>query len=98
MKPDLRRELAALAVIASVGVAMLVLAWRGVALSPYPPLELPWLLSGGLAGVALIGLAGCSATILLQRRDNAVHRARLDRAINDTIAELQRRSAESPDS
>ena len=80
--------------MAAIGAVMLVLGWRGVALSPYPSLELPWLLSGGLAGLALIGLAGCAATILIHRRDNAVHRARLDRAVADTIAELQRRSDE----
>jgi len=80
--------------MAAIGVVMLVLGWRGVALSPYPSLELPWLISGGLAGLALIGLAGCAATILVHRRDNAVHRARVDRAVAATIAELQRRSDE----
>jgi hypothetical protein len=94
VKPQLRSEFALLAAMAAIGVVMLVLAWRGVALSPYPPLELPWLLSGGLAGLTLIGLAGCAATILIHRRDNAVHRARIDRAVSDTIAELQRRAGE----
>lgn len=43
-------------VLIVVGVLVLVLGWVGVARSSYPAQQLPYLISGGLGGLALIGL------------------------------------------
>ena len=39
------------------------------------PLQLPWLLSGSIAGLALLGLALGATSIHLSRRDDAADRA-----------------------
>jgi hypothetical protein len=40
----------------AVGVILLILGWLGVSNSVYPAEQLPYIISGGLAGVALIGV------------------------------------------
>jgi hypothetical protein len=54
---------------------MFGLAWRGGARTPYVPLQLPWLVSGSMAGLALLGMALGAWSIHLGRRQDAVHRA-----------------------
>jgi hypothetical protein len=47
------------AVLAAVGGAIcLYLGWRGVSGSAYPAAQIPYIISGGLSGVFLLGLAG----------------------------------------
>ena len=60
------------------GFVMLLLGWRGGARTVYVPLQLPWFLSAGVAGLGLIGLALGAWSIHLSRRDDAVHRAQMD--------------------
>jgi hypothetical protein len=78
-----------LAVLAVVGFVMFVLAWRGGARTPYVPLQVPWLVSGGIAGLALLGMALGSWSIHLGRRDDAAHRAEVDDLVREaaTLAE-----------
>jgi hypothetical protein len=64
-----------LAALAAAGFVMLGLGWRGGARTPYVPLQMPWIVSGGIAGLALIGMALGAWSIHLGRRQDAVHRA-----------------------
>lgn len=76
--------LAALAVAAFV---MLGLGWRGSARTPYVPLQLPWLVSGGVAGLGLLGMVLGGWSIHLGRHQDAEHRAAVDSLVHDA-AEL----------
>jgi hypothetical protein len=76
-----------LAVLAVGGFVMLTLAWRGGARTPYVPLQLPWFVSGGLAGLGLLGMALGAWSIHVGRRDDAEHRAAVEGLVHDA-AEL----------
>ena len=64
-----------LALLAAAGFVMLGLAWRGAARTVYVPLQAPWLISGGVAGLALVGMALGAWSIHEGRRRDAAHRA-----------------------
>ena len=64
---------------------MLSLAWRGGARTMYVPLQLPWLLSGGLAGLAVLGMALGAWSIHLGRRQDAVHRAATEDLVRTAV-------------
>lgn len=53
------------------GFAAFAIGWRGVAKQIYVPLQLPFFVSAGLGGLAVIGLALASWSIHLERRQNA---------------------------
>ncbi len=69
--------------LALAGFALLSLAWRGGARTPYVPLQMPWLISGGIAGLALIGAALAGWSIHLGRRSDAAHRLEVEDAVHD---------------
>jgi len=94
------QSIVVLALIAVAGCVMWGLAWRGVARTVYVPLQLPWLVSGGIAGLALLGLALAGWSIHLGRRQDAVHRAAVEDLVRTgaTLAEeLRRGRRELPD-
>jgi hypothetical protein len=64
-------------VLAGLAVAAFVmfgLARRGGARTPYVPLQLPWLVSGGMVGLGVLGMALGAWSIHLGRRQDALHR------------------------
>jgi hypothetical protein len=83
------QSLLVLLLIAVAGCVMWALAWRGAARTVYVPLQLPWLISGGLAGLGLLGLALAGWSIHLGRRQDAVHRAAVEELVRTgaTLAE-----------
>ena len=83
------QSLLVLGLIAVAGCVMWGLAWRGVARTIYVPLQLPWIISGGIAGLALLGLALAAWSIHLGRRQNAIHRAAVEDLVRTgaTLAE-----------
>jgi hypothetical protein len=97
--PDRLRDPGAQSVLVLVllviaGFVMLGLAWRGAARTIYVPLQMPWVISGGLAGLGLIGFAYGALSIHLGRRQDAVHRAEVEdlvRAAATLAEELRRR-------
>jgi hypothetical protein len=68
--------------LAAVGFGLVALAWRGAAATLFVVLQLPWVVSGGLAGIAVVGLALGFLTTHLERTESAAERA--------ALAELQR--------
>lgn len=74
-----------LAGLAVAGFVMLELGWRGGARTPYVPLQLPWFVSGGVAGLGLIGLALGAWSIHLGRRQDALHRAATDDLVRQAV-------------
>lgn len=71
---------------ASVGFAALGLGWSGVAARLYVALQLPYLASGAVAGVALVGTSLGLLAVHIERRAAAVDRLNLDEAIWATSA------------
>jgi hypothetical protein len=61
-------------------------AWHGAKHVMYVPLQAPWVISGGIAGVALVGLAAASWHIHASRIDDASHREEWD-AFTDQMIE-----------
>jgi uncharacterized membrane protein len=82
--PGVRAGLVLVAVVIA-GFVMIPLAWRGVARAQFVPLQVPWLLSAGVAGLALIGGALGALTIHIGRRADAQHRAAMDDVIRTAI-------------
>ena len=76
-----------LALLAAAGFVMLALAWRGAARTIYVPLQSPWVLSGGVAGLALLGMALGAWSVHEGRRRDAEHRAVMEELVREA-AEL----------
>jgi hypothetical protein len=87
---------ASMAVLGAVGVAGLVavaVAWEAIADSPVVATQLPYAVSGGLGGLALLGFALALMTIQSSRRSEAKERSELERlaaASAALLAELRR--------
>lgn len=73
--------------LAAAGFVMLGLAWRGAARTIYVPLQLPWVASGSLIGLALIGAGLGAWSVHLGRRADAAHRDAMETLVRDA-AEL----------
>lgn len=78
---------AVLAAFAIAGFVMFGLGWRGGARTVYVPLQLPWLISGGIAALAVLGVALGSWSIHAGRRIDAEHRAVVEQVTREA-AEL----------
>jgi len=72
-----------LALLAVAGFVMLTLGWRGAARTVYVPFQLPWLVSGGMAGIGLLGMALGAWSIHLGRRADAAHRIDVEDVVRD---------------
>jgi hypothetical protein len=84
--------LATLGVCGFVGIA---LGWRGVAATLYVVLQLPWLVSGAFAGVALLGAALALLMTHLERTEAAAERAALAELQRDALRLLSAASAKA---
>jgi hypothetical protein len=78
---------AMLAIIMLAGFAVVLLAWSGAARTLFVSLQVPHLVSGGLGGLALIGLGAALLDIQLGRRDAALEQ-RLTDGVIDEVVEL----------
>jgi hypothetical protein len=79
------QAVAILAGLAVVAFVMMGLAWRGGARTTYVPLQIPWFVSGGMAGLALLGMALGGWSIHLGRRQDAAHRAATDDLVREAV-------------
>jgi hypothetical protein len=95
--PSIRACLGFVAFVVT-GFVVLVLAWRGAAHEAFTFLQMPWVASGGLVGVALIGMGVGLLDVHLFRRAAAERRAQTDDLLRQVAhaAELIRRRATTP--
>src|SRR5881394_1559911 len=90
MSPTGGRRTPGLITMLAIGVAgfvALLLGWRMIARSLLPPVQIPGLISGGLAGLALIGAACAFLDIQADRRDAARQGDEVD-ALLDEVASM----------
>jgi hypothetical protein len=80
-----------LAAIFIIGFGAFGWAWHGARHAMYVPLQAPWVISGGLGAIALIGLAVTSWHIDLARRDDVAHSDRWDTFTKDLSEALAER-------
>jgi hypothetical protein len=69
-----------------LGLLAILFAWNGASGEPYVAAQIPYLVSGGLLGVALVGI-GCTMMIIQAAR---VDRARMEAKYDDLMAALER--------
>ncbi len=82
--------LATLGVVGFVGIA---LGWRGAAATLFVVLQLPWVVSGAFAGLALLGAALALLMTHLDRTEAAAERAALAELQRDALRLLSAASA-----
>ncbi|HVV77218.1 MAG TPA: hypothetical protein VHC43_14400 [Mycobacteriales bacterium] len=78
------RATAGLLVFVAAGFVVIGLAWSGTAARGYAVYQLPWLVSGGLVGLSLVGVGVGLLDVHLWRRQAAVRRAALGEVVRDT--------------
>lgn len=74
--------------IVVAGFAVLLVAWRGVAATPYVPFQLPWLLSGSLVGIGLIGVGVALLDTHVTRSMGAEDRRRREELLREAVSLL----------
>jgi hypothetical protein len=76
---DLSKNTMQLAVgLTAIGFLLIVLAWNGAASLDFVQGQIPFLISGGLAGVGLIGVGLTLAVVMELRRSSAEVAGKLD--------------------
>lgn len=71
-----------LVAVAAAGLAGLGIAWDGVAATLFPQLQMPFIVSGGFGGIAIVGAALALLAVHLERRSAAGDRAQLETIIS----------------
>jgi len=84
------RAFVVLAAFVVAGFVMLAVAWRGAAATVYVPLQLPWVVSGSLAGLAVIGMGLGGWSVHLGRRQDAEHRDAVEVLVRDAVEMAER--------
>ena len=72
------------------GFVLLLLAWMSTARTVYVPLQVPHIVSGGLGGLALIGLGAGLFYVQWGRRDDAAKRRLTDELLDQAAALVER--------
>jgi hypothetical protein len=75
----------AFAVLATAGLLLFAVAWRGVAGTLFVVLQLPWVVSGAFAGMAVLGLSLGMLVVHLDRTEAAAERAALASLQRDAL-------------
>ncbi|MEY2478130.1 MAG: hypothetical protein QOG87_3445 [Actinomycetota bacterium] len=70
-----------LVVLAVTGLVGVAVAWKGAAATLVVALQLPYLVSGAIGGLALLGFALGLLLVQTRRRREARERAELDRVV-----------------
>jgi hypothetical protein len=87
IRADVNRTSTGVAVALVVaGFVVLGLTWRAVADRLDVPLQLPYLVSGGFTGLAVIGAGLGLVNVQVTRRINARRRDQLDRLLDEAAA------------
>jgi hypothetical protein len=72
------------------GFVMLGFAWHGAAGTIYVPLQVPWFVSGSLAGLAVTGMGLGGWSVHLARRQDAAHRDAVETLVRDAVELAER--------
>jgi hypothetical protein len=72
--------------LVGTGFLVLLLTWVGAAGTLYVPLQMPHIVSGGLGGLALIGLGAVLIYVQWGRRDDAAKRRLTDELLDEAAA------------
>jgi hypothetical protein len=80
--------------LAGLGFALIALAWNGAASFDHAPAQLPYLISGGLAGIGLI-VVGVTVMAMQTMREQSAQRAAELARLEASLVEL--RSLLAPD-
>jgi F0F1-type ATP synthase assembly protein I len=75
----------AFAVLATGGLMLFGLSWRGVAGTLFVVLQVPWIVSGAFGGMALLGLSLAMLVVHLDRTEAAAERAALASLQRDAL-------------
>lgn len=73
-------------ILIGMGLLSILLAWNGASGEPYVAAQMPYLVSGGLLGVSLVGI-GCSVMVMQAAR---IDRARMEAKYDDLMAAIER--------
>lgn len=73
-------------ILVGLGLLSILFAWNGAAGEPLVAAQMPYLVSGGLLGVSLVGL-GCTMMVINAAR---VDRARMEAKYDELLAALDR--------
>lgn len=74
--------------VISVGFILIGIAWRQVALETQVALQLPYLISGGLFGLALV-IVGATGVVVAAKRRDAAMREQQTMLLADALNELR---------
>ena len=86
------RALLTMVGVAVAGLVALVFGWLHVARTLFVPLQLPALVSGGLAGIALLGAGALLLATHLERQASARRSDQLDALLDEAAALVASRS------
>lgn len=81
--------------LAAAGLAGIAIGWRGAAASLVVSVQLPYIVSGVMGGVALLGFSLGLLLVQARRRQEAQRRAEFDRVVRaaaDLLAAARSRS------
>jgi len=70
------------------GCVAIAMAWRGAARTVDVPLQTPWVMSGGLTGVALVGVGLSLFAAQVRRKQAARRRRTLDSMLDQALVVL----------
>ena len=84
-----------LATLAIAGFGGIALGWRGAAATLYVVLQLPWVVSGAFAGIALLGAALALLMTHLDRAEAAAERSALASLQRDALRLLSAASTKA---
>lgn len=76
--------------VAAVGFVLILFAWGKVAPLTAVPLQLPYLISGGLTGLGLV-MVGVTLVNVQAKREDAAHRDRQMAQLSEALAEITAR-------
>jgi hypothetical protein len=88
-------SVAVLVVLAAIGLAGIAVGWRGAAGSLVVSVQLPYIVSGVMGGLALLGFSLGLLMIQARRRQEARRRADFDRVVRaaaDVLASARSRA------
>lgn len=80
---------------AVIGLLLIAQGWRGTAATLYVPFQLPYLVSGGLVGVATLGAALALLVVHVDRVEAAEERADTARFQREVLLLLSKTSAQN---